>query len=104
MNLLTTLLASFLAVAAANLHCEIVPFLSCKGGIDQQIACGDAWECPGNGLRPIISNATCAAHNISGRGCDDEMRVEVECTGSDLGWLPPLASFSSSPQAKKPEK
>ncbi|KAJ7458078.1 hypothetical protein FB451DRAFT_1182833 [Mycena latifolia] len=92
MNLFTAL-AAFLAVAAAN----IVPLLSCEGGIDQ-IARGDAWECPGNGLHPIISNAAYAAQcaksrardwnhwnsSISGRGCDG-MSVEVECTVPDLG-------------------
>ncbi|KAJ6596215.1 hypothetical protein DFH09DRAFT_1072270 [Mycena vulgaris] len=76
MNFLAALLASLLAVAAANPvgdmaarepagpPCEIVPSLSCQGGIDQQIACGDAWTCSGNGLHPVISNATCAAQSF----------------------------------------
>ncbi|KAJ6529702.1 hypothetical protein B0H19DRAFT_1193107 [Mycena capillaripes] len=71
MKFFVALLASFLAVAAANpvgdmaarepsgLHCEIVPFLSCSGGIDQQIACGETWTCPGNGLHPVIADPTC---------------------------------------------
>ncbi|KAJ6488819.1 hypothetical protein C8R45DRAFT_1097170 [Mycena sanguinolenta] len=68
MNFLAALLASFLAIAAANpvdriavrepavLQCDILPFLNCTGGIDQQIACGDAWKCLANGPHPIISN------------------------------------------------
>ncbi|KAJ7482641.1 hypothetical protein FB451DRAFT_1235784 [Mycena latifolia] len=76
MNILTALLASFFAVAAANpvhdvaareaaaLHCLIAPFLSCEGGIDQQFACGNTWQCPGKGLPPIIANATCAAQCV----------------------------------------
>ncbi|KAJ7339998.1 hypothetical protein DFH08DRAFT_875907 [Mycena albidolilacea] len=75
MNFLA-LLASFIAVAAANpasnmvarepsgVHCDIAPFLSCEGGIEQQVACGDVWECPGNGLHPVMSNATCAAECV----------------------------------------
>ncbi|KAJ6568746.1 hypothetical protein B0H19DRAFT_1256464 [Mycena capillaripes] len=79
MNFLVALLASFIAVAAANpvgdaaiqargpvvpKHCDILPFLLCDGGIDQQIACGDEWSCSGNGLHPTISNATCAAQCV----------------------------------------
>ncbi|KAJ7899685.1 hypothetical protein B0H13DRAFT_2336941 [Mycena leptocephala] len=81
MNLLTALLASFLAVAAANpvgdiaarevalearatLHCDLLPFLICEGGLDQEIACELPFQCPGNGLHPIISNATCAAQCV----------------------------------------
>ncbi|KAJ7478336.1 hypothetical protein FB451DRAFT_1241827 [Mycena latifolia] len=74
MKLLTALLASFVAVVAANpvgdmaarggLHCQILPFLSCEGGIDQQIACGHDWQCPGNGLHPIIANYTCATQCV----------------------------------------
>ncbi|KAJ7451353.1 hypothetical protein FB451DRAFT_1284292 [Mycena latifolia] len=77
MNLLTALLASFFAVAAAKpvgdmaarevavaRNCLTLPFLLCDGGIDQEIACGDAWQCPGNGLHPVISNATCAAQCV----------------------------------------
>ncbi|KAJ7192916.1 hypothetical protein GGX14DRAFT_479451 [Mycena pura] len=73
MKFLTVFLASLLAVVAANpigdiaarepatLHCDIVPFLSCKGGIDQQLDCqAISWTCPGNGLHPVISNKTCA--------------------------------------------
>ncbi|KAJ7877655.1 hypothetical protein B0H13DRAFT_2053534 [Mycena leptocephala] len=78
MNLLTILLTSFLAVAAANpvgdvaarevtlearagpgIHCDLGPFIVCDGGIAQEIDCG-GWHCPGNGLHPIISNVTCA--------------------------------------------
>ncbi|KAJ7277714.1 hypothetical protein C8J57DRAFT_1503557 [Mycena rebaudengoi] len=81
--LVVDLLASFMAVAAANpvgdigardaalearilvpKHCNILPFLRCDGGIDQEIACGDAWSCPGNGLHPVIDNATCAAQRL----------------------------------------
>ncbi|KAJ7466421.1 hypothetical protein FB451DRAFT_1178573 [Mycena latifolia] len=50
------------AVAAANVPCLTLPFLLCDGVIDQEIGCGHAWKCPGNGLHPITSNATCAAH------------------------------------------
>ncbi|KAJ7480769.1 hypothetical protein FB451DRAFT_1394833 [Mycena latifolia] len=74
MHLLTAVLASFLAVAAANplaarndtIHCDALPFLVCNGGIDQVIACDDVWhfQCPGNGLHPVISNATCAAECV----------------------------------------
>ncbi|KAJ7340001.1 hypothetical protein DFH08DRAFT_1082492 [Mycena albidolilacea] len=76
MNFLAALLASFIAVAAANpvsnmvarepspLSCHILPFLLCEGGAEQQLACGDAWECPGNGLHPIMSNVTCAAECV----------------------------------------
>ncbi|KAJ7495029.1 hypothetical protein FB451DRAFT_1163755 [Mycena latifolia] len=62
MNFLAVLLASSLAVATANIprNCLTLPFL-CDGGIDQELACIDAWQCPGNGLHPVISNATCAA-------------------------------------------
>ncbi|KAK7020373.1 hypothetical protein R3P38DRAFT_3272237 [Favolaschia claudopus] len=73
MQFLATLFASLVAVAIANplgdmaardpaggLHCDIIPFLNCTGGIDQQSACGDDWKCPGNGLHPIIANQTCA--------------------------------------------
>ncbi|KAJ7208391.1 hypothetical protein C8J57DRAFT_1484489 [Mycena rebaudengoi] len=81
MNFLVALLASFLAVSAANpvgdiggrtaalearivpKSCDVLPFLLCDGGINQEIACGHAWSCPGNGLHPVINNATCAAHN-----------------------------------------
>ncbi|KAJ6505758.1 hypothetical protein C8R47DRAFT_1102347 [Mycena vitilis] len=70
MNFLAALLASFVAAAAANpmhnavarQHCDLLPFLRCKGGLSQDSACdGHAWTCPGNGLHPITSNATCAA-------------------------------------------
>ncbi|KAJ7764801.1 hypothetical protein B0H16DRAFT_1525795 [Mycena metata] len=74
MKLLTTLLASFFAVALGNplgdmtapevaRNCQTLPFLICTGVIDQEIACGDTapWTCPGNGLHPVTSNATCAA-------------------------------------------
>ncbi|KAJ7775490.1 hypothetical protein B0H16DRAFT_1507570 [Mycena metata] len=73
MQLFTALLTSFLSVAVANplvarepsgLHCDLAPFLNCKGGIDQQIACGDDWKCPGNGLHPIIANHKCAAECV----------------------------------------
>ncbi|KAJ7476708.1 hypothetical protein FB451DRAFT_1243816 [Mycena latifolia] len=79
MHLLTVVLASLFAIAAANQpagdiaarkatvvprSCDLLPFLVCDGGIDQEIACGDAWQCPGNGLHPIISNATCAAQCV----------------------------------------
>ncbi|KAJ7923578.1 hypothetical protein B0H13DRAFT_1979621 [Mycena leptocephala] len=83
MNFLTALLASFLAVAAANpvgniaardtaadagvlpRNCLVLPFLLCDGGIDQQIACNAAgWQCPGNGLHPTTSNATCATQCV----------------------------------------
>ncbi|KAJ7501092.1 hypothetical protein B0H11DRAFT_2224924 [Mycena galericulata] len=94
MNFLAALLASvpFLAVAAANpvnainarqssvrslpppptssgRHCDILPFLRCDGGIDQQIACGDVWTCLGNGLPPIIANATCAKECVCDVPC-----------------------------------
>ncbi|KAJ7806998.1 hypothetical protein B0H14DRAFT_3483671 [Mycena olivaceomarginata] len=80
MNLFIALLASFFAVAAANpmgdiaarhaavveaqklaRNCQSLPFIICPGGIDQEIACGDDWTCPGNGQHPITSDATCAA-------------------------------------------
>ncbi|KAJ7023684.1 hypothetical protein C8F04DRAFT_1271138 [Mycena alexandri] len=92
MQLFAALFASFLAVAVANVgilflsvsllpsltmtqpmaarepsgvvHCDLGPFLSCEGGIDQQIACGDDWQCPGNGLHPIIADPYCAAHCV----------------------------------------
>ncbi|KAJ7023718.1 hypothetical protein C8F04DRAFT_1133730 [Mycena alexandri] len=73
MQVFAALLAFFLAVAVANpmaarepsgIHCEIVPFLRCEGGIDQQIACGDDWQCPGNGLHPIIADPYCATQCV----------------------------------------
>ncbi|KAJ7256690.1 hypothetical protein C8J57DRAFT_1517329 [Mycena rebaudengoi] len=82
MNFLAALLASFLADSAANpvgdiggctaalearivpKICDVLPFLLCDGGIDQEIACGHAWSCPSNGLHPVINNATCAAQCV----------------------------------------
>ncbi|KAJ7636219.1 hypothetical protein FB45DRAFT_906148 [Roridomyces roridus] len=71
MQLLTTLIASFVALAAANpvasnpRSCQILPFLSCEGGIDQQLACQALpWSCPSNGATPVISDATCAAQCV----------------------------------------
>ncbi|KAJ7045301.1 hypothetical protein C8F04DRAFT_1388827 [Mycena alexandri] len=73
MQRFAALLASFLAVAVANpmaarepsgVHCDIVPFLRCEGGINQQITCGEDWECPGNGLHPIIADPYCAAQCV----------------------------------------
>ncbi|KAJ7622071.1 hypothetical protein FB45DRAFT_926928, partial [Roridomyces roridus] len=71
MQLLTMLIASFVALAAANpvasnpRSCLIVPFLSCEGGIDQQLACQALpWSCPANGATPVISDETCAAQCV----------------------------------------
>ncbi|KAJ7623015.1 hypothetical protein DFH06DRAFT_758810 [Mycena polygramma] len=77
MNFLAALLASFVAVAVANpvynavaretvlearAQCDLAPFLNCTGGIIQEAACdGDRWTCPGDGLHPVTSNATCVA-------------------------------------------
>ncbi|KAJ6505754.1 hypothetical protein C8R47DRAFT_1315939 [Mycena vitilis] len=91
MNFFAALLASLVAVAAANpvnnvvvresalearaaTHsCLTLPFLICEGGIDQEVACnGDGWTCPGNGLHPATSNATCAAQCI----------CEIPCPGA----------------------
>ncbi|KAJ7466424.1 hypothetical protein FB451DRAFT_1178577 [Mycena latifolia] len=109
MNFLTALLASFLAVAAANpvgdvaarVPCLTLPFLLCDGGIDQDIACGDdAWKCPGNGLHPIISNATCAAQYQISVESDGLIRsygiVDRDPTRGDINFLSigPLASFA----------
>ncbi|KAJ7622076.1 hypothetical protein FB45DRAFT_1006137 [Roridomyces roridus] len=70
MQLLAALFASFVALAVSNpvgdmaarepqVHCEIVPFLSCKGGIDQQVSCqSHEWTCLKNGAHPIIRNIT----------------------------------------------
>ncbi|KAJ7622072.1 hypothetical protein FB45DRAFT_121573 [Roridomyces roridus] len=73
MQLLAAFIASFIAFTAANpvadlgarepqIHCEIAPFLSCQGGINQQIACqAIPWSCPANGATPVIADVTCAA-------------------------------------------
>ncbi|KAF8202659.1 hypothetical protein K438DRAFT_2015253 [Mycena galopus ATCC 62051] len=80
MNFLATLV-SFLAVAAATpvadmaartpqVHCHIVPFLRCEGGIDQQIACqSEDWTCKANGVPPIMYNATCVAQCVCDIPC-----------------------------------
>ncbi|KAJ7611569.1 hypothetical protein DFH06DRAFT_156848 [Mycena polygramma] len=93
MNFFAALLASFLAVAVANpvnngvvrnsdsvlearvvtRSCLTLPYLICEGGLDQEVACnGDGWTCPGNGLHPTTSNATCAAQCI----------CEIPCPGA----------------------
>ncbi|KAJ7636218.1 hypothetical protein FB45DRAFT_1024348 [Roridomyces roridus] len=73
MQLLAAFIASVIALAAANpvaelgtrepqLHCDILPFLSCQGGVNQQLACQALpWSCSANGATPDISDATCAA-------------------------------------------
>ncbi|KAJ7623019.1 hypothetical protein DFH06DRAFT_1446658 [Mycena polygramma] len=88
MNFLAALLASFVAVAVANpvnnvvvpksvlearVPCDLAPFLNCTGGITQEAACnGDGWTCPGNGLHPVTSNATCVA----------QCTCEIPCPGA----------------------
>ncbi|KAJ6505757.1 hypothetical protein C8R47DRAFT_1209706 [Mycena vitilis] len=80
MNFLAAFLASFVAVAVANpvdsavvrtsaledhFNCDLSPLLNCTGGLDQEGACDDdGWTCPGDGLHPTTSNATCAAQCI----------------------------------------
>ncbi|KAJ7096795.1 hypothetical protein C8R44DRAFT_949591 [Mycena epipterygia] len=84
MNLITALLVSFLAVAAANpvvdpaaravavdarsvlpRNCETVPTLICTGGFNQEIACTDIpFGCSATGVPPVTSDATCAADCI----------------------------------------
>ncbi|KAJ7623014.1 hypothetical protein DFH06DRAFT_1481795 [Mycena polygramma] len=91
MNFFAALLASFLAVAVANpvnsvvvresaleggavtRSCLTLPYLICEGGLDQEVTCnGDGWTCPGNGLHPTTSNATCVAQCI----------CEIPCPGA----------------------
>ncbi|KAJ7096823.1 hypothetical protein C8R44DRAFT_889427 [Mycena epipterygia] len=78
MKLITALLVSFLAVASANpvvdkaardtvvpRMCEIVPFLSCQGGINQESQCENlGFTCQASGTPPIISDTTCAAQCV----------------------------------------
>ncbi|KAJ7636407.1 hypothetical protein FB45DRAFT_1024528 [Roridomyces roridus] len=73
MQLLAALIASFVALAAANpvadlgarepqVVCDTLPFLRCQGGINQQVACqAIPWTCSSTGATPVISDATCAA-------------------------------------------
>ncbi|KAJ6521223.1 hypothetical protein B0H19DRAFT_1385376 [Mycena capillaripes] len=78
-NLITALLVSFAAVALAKpvvdgaareasvewRSCQTVPFLVCSGSVDQEFACANlGFNCPGNGLSPVISDPTCAAQCV----------------------------------------
>ncbi|KAJ7112206.1 hypothetical protein C8R44DRAFT_251102 [Mycena epipterygia] len=88
MKFITAFLVSFLAVAVATpvgdnaarevgvearapqIHCEIIPFLTCKGGIDQQSECQSfGFQCSATGKHPVISNYTCARECVCNVPC-----------------------------------
>ncbi|KAJ7112228.1 hypothetical protein C8R44DRAFT_882618 [Mycena epipterygia] len=88
MKFITAFLVSFLAVAVATplgdnaardvgvdarapqLHCDIVPFLKCQGGITQQSECQSfGFQCSATGSVPIISDTTCASQCVCDVPC-----------------------------------